>query len=103
MSFSQSKLTNKFLAEILKDVKKEFVNAPDDSSENIAHVWQLAVGEKIAAVTEIKSFNQGFLVIKVASASLCQLLTTTERPKILAKLKKDFPFLKVKNLVFRTG
>lgn len=91
------------MSDILGDIKKDF-SAPEETQEvNLLHIWTLCVGEKIAAMTEIKSFNQGFLVVKVAGASLCHLLSTTERPKILAKLKKDFPFLRVKNLVFRSG
>lgn len=99
----QSKLTNKFLSDLLGDMKRGFVEPQEMAEVNLAHIWKLCVGEKIAAVTEIKSFNHGLLVIKVSGASLSHLLTTTERPKILARLKKDFSFLKVKNIIFRSG
>ena len=74
-----------------------------DEKIDISHIWKILVGEKIAALSEVKSFHQGILVIKVSSASLNHLLSTTEKPKILKKLKSEFGFLKVKSLVFKTG
>jgi hypothetical protein len=98
-----SKITSKFLKDLLKDAKKEWVIDEFSEEKDLSLIWKTVVGEKMATLTQVKSFYQGILVIKVASASLNQLLSTTEKPKILLKLKTDYPFLKIKNLIFRSG
>lgn len=103
MSFPQSKITNKFLRQLLSDATKNLLNVDQDDKLDIAQIWTMVVGEKIAALSEVKSFYQGVLVIKVSSASLNHLLSSTEKPKIMKKLKSEFGFLKVKSLVFKTG
>ena len=102
MGQSETKLTNKFLKDLLKTHQKELTKSASPEMD-LQQVWSQIVGAKMAQVTEVKSLNQGILVIKVASAPLSQLLSTTERPKILAKIKSDYPHLKIKNVVFRTG
>lgn len=84
-------------------MSKDLFKENQDDKLDIAHVWKMVVGDKMAALTEVKSWHQGILVIKVSSASLNHLLSTTEKPKILRKFKSDFGFLKVKSLVFKTG
>ncbi len=104
MSSFQTKLTNKFLKDLLQGAQKELL--PDSQPPeglNIDEIWKSLVGDKMSSLTQVKSFYQGILVIKVTSASLCQLLSTSEKPKIMARLRADYPFVKVKNLVFRTG
>jgi hypothetical protein len=104
MSSFQTKLTSKFLKDLLQGAQKEII--PESQSPeglNIDEIWKALVGEKMAALTQVKSFHQGILIIKVTSASLCQLLSTSEKPKILARLRADYSFVKVKNLIFRTG
>ena len=61
------------------------------------------IGEKLSGLAQVKSLNNGILVIKVNSSSLNQLLSTTEKPKILLKLKTQYPFLRIKNVVFKTS
>ena len=103
MSFGSSKITNKFLRDLLGKVIKDVPCQDNAETPDVATVWKLLVGEKIAALTEVKSFYQGILVIKVSSSSLNHLLSTTEKPKILLKLKTQYSYLKVKALVFKTG
>lgn len=88
---------------MLSDATKNLLNVDQDDKLDIAQIWTMVVGEKIAALSEVKSFYQGVLVIKVSSASLNHLLSSTEKPKIMKKLKSEFGFLKVKSLVFKTG
>jgi hypothetical protein len=103
MSYSHSKITNKFLKDLLPAATEQLLDPGHKSAYNIDNIWMELVGEKMAKLTSIQSFNQGIMVVKVKGASLNHLLSTTEKPKILAKLKTNYPFLKVKNLVFRSG
>lgn len=88
---------------MLSEATKDLLNVDQDDKIDMVHIWKMVVGEKIAALSEVKSFYQGILVIKVSSASLHHLLATTEKPKIMKKLKTEFGFLKLKSLVFKTG
>lgn len=103
MSYSSSKLTSKFLKDILKKAHREIFPSELSTDQSVSDIWALVVGDKIAAVTQVKSFQNGILNVYVGSASLNQLLSTSEKPKILAKFKSHYPFLKVKNIVFRSG
>ena len=103
MSFPQSKITNKFLVDLLKKAQSQFMDPNQMDETNIEQIWNLVIGEKMALLTQVKSWYQGILIVTVASATLNNLLSRTEKPKILAKIKKDYPFLKIKNLIFRSG
>lgn len=103
MSQFSSKLTNKKLSDLLSDVKKEYLKDNLSSDFDLNHIWKLVVGEKIFELTKVLSFKEGILVIQTQSSALTHLLARVERPKILARLKSDFPFLKIKSLMFRSG
>lgn len=103
MSFPKSKITNKFLKDLLGDISKDLFTSSEEQKLDLNQVWKMVVGEKIAALSEVRSLYQGVLIIKVSSASLNHLLSTTEKSKIMKKLSADFGFLRVKSLVFKTG
>ncbi len=97
------KLTSKKLSDLLAQTKKQLLKEVQTTDIPIESIWPLVVGEKIARLTEIVSFKEGVLVISVASPTLNNLLSRIEKPKILVKLKNEFPFLKVRSLIFQTG
>lgn len=103
MSHFSHKLTNKKLADLLSDVKKVYLKDNFSSDCDLNAIWKLVVGEKIFELTRVLSFKEGVLLIQTQSSALTHLLARVERPKILARFKSDFPFLKVKSLMFRSG
>ena len=103
MSFSHTRITSKFLKDLLKDVQNGLEKDDKHQEVNIHEIWAKIIGEKLSGLTQVKSLNNGILVIKVNSSSLNQLLSTTEKPKILLKLKTQYPFLRIKNVVFKTS
>jgi len=102
-SFYMEKLTSKKLSDLLVQTKKNLLKEVQADDVPIESIWPLVVGEKIAPLTTVVSFKGGVLVIRVASPTLNNLLSRTEKPKLLSKLKNEFPFLKVRSLVFQTG
>lgn len=97
------KLTSKKLSDLLENAKKTLFKEVESKEVPIEKIWAMVVGEKIAQMTRVLSFYNGILVVNVQSSTLSGLLSRVEKPKILNKLKKDFAFLKVKSLVFKTG
>jgi len=103
MSHFSSKLTNKKLSDLLNEVKKEVLKESFSEEVDLNQIWKLIVGDKIFELTKVISFKEGVLLIQTQSSALTHLLARVERPKILARIRSDFPFLKVKSLMFRSG
>jgi hypothetical protein len=64
----------------------------------IAPFWAEIMGEKMGSLTQIVSFVDGVLTVKVKSSTLYSLLCQHERPRLIVKLQERFS---VKNIVFR--
>jgi len=103
MSHFSSKLTNKKLSDLLNEVKKEVLKESFSEEVDLNQIWKLIVGDEIFELTKVISFKEGVLLIQTQSSALTHLLARVERPKILARIRSDFPFLKVKSLMFRSG
>jgi hypothetical protein len=80
---------------MLKLSKKGYV-----SKEDILPFWRELLGEKMADMTEIVSFQEKTLTVKVKSSTLYSLLGAHEKPRLLAALQKKFS---IQKLNFRVG
>ncbi len=64
--------------------------------------WREAVGESLAAHTQIGGLRRGVLEVQVAHAVLAQELTY-QKPAILARLAETWPDEAIRDLKLRTG
>ncbi len=92
--------TGKLLSEILPGAVREIREKAGQGREEIFRFWQELIGDKIGPLTEVVSFVNGVLLVKVKSSSLYSLLCQHERPRLLKRLQEKFP---VRSLVFRVG
>jgi len=65
--------------------------------------WPDIVGQKLERMTEAVSFQEGILYIKVKNSTLYSLLNQNDKPRLLNILRKRFPKVIIKTIVFRMG
>ncbi len=69
----------------------------------ILAAWNTLVGPQLASMTQAVQFKDGVLWVKVNNSPLYSLLSQHEKPKLLAKLRAEFPKIEIKNIAFRIG
>lgn len=90
---------NDLLSNILSKIGESYEARPD----LILTVWPEVIGQKLALMTQAVSFNEGVLIVKVTNSTLHNLLSQYEKPRILNDLRRRFPRIEIKNIVFRIG
>lgn len=90
---------NDLLSNLLSKIGELYEARPD----LILTVWPEVIGQKLALMTQAVSFTEGVLVVKVSNSTLHNLLTQYEKPRILNDLRRRFPRIEIKNIVFRIG
>jgi hypothetical protein len=87
------------LPKVLEDIDKNYQKNP----KNIKKMWPEVIGEKLAPMTKIHSFDKGVLVIKVKSSTLHSLLSNYEKERLLKKMQKKFSKKIIRNIFFKIG
>lgn len=84
---------------VLAKVGEVYAERPD----LILAAWPEIIGAKLAAMTQAVSFVEGVLLVKVKNSTLYSLLNQHDKPRILSNLRKKFPKMNIKTIVFRIG
>ncbi|KPK32881.1 MAG: hypothetical protein AMS24_02820 [Chlamydiae bacterium SM23_39] len=75
----------------------------DKKKLDINKIWEEVAGEKLFSMTEVISFENKILVIRVKNSILNNILSVYEKKKLLKKIRekksKDF----IKNIIFKIG
>ena len=69
----------------------------------IVAAWPEILGEKLSPMAEAVAFADGVLQVKVKNATLYSLLVQHERIKLLGHLRRKFPKVEIRNIIFRIG
>lgn len=77
--------------------------AYDNDSEVIMQAWPEIIGDKMAPMTKVHSFQNGVLTVHVVYPALLGLLRGSEKEKLLRVLRKRFPRHHIKNIEFYIG
>lgn len=92
---------------MIKDLLPKVLHGYEKTQENkvalIFEAWPSVVGEKLAPMTEVVSYDEGIVKIKVSNSTLLSVLTGHEKGKLLAKLRECFPSVQIKTLHFFIG
>jgi hypothetical protein len=99
-NYDGTKVPAKQLKELLPQFVADMKAPTRDLLEKIKGEWFLALGEKMGPLTEVVSFVDGILMVKVKSSTLYSLLCQHEKPKLLRLLQQKFP---VRDMKFRVG
>lgn len=95
--------TSRSVVDLLPVVLQHIGRIYEDRIDLVMEAWPEIIGPKLALMTEVSSFSSGVLTIKVKNSTLHSLLHQHDKHKILANLKKKFPNLQIKNVIFRIG
>ena len=99
-SYDGTTVPAKTLQDLLPQFMIEVSKNKGDSLHEIAEVWFQMLGEKMRSMTEVLSFTDGVLTVKVKSSTLYSLLCQHERPRLLKLLQKKFS---IRDIVLRIG
>lgn len=94
---STSRQIRDLLPSFLNDLGKLYHSRPD----LVLAAWPLAIGSKLAPMTEALSFIDGILTVKVKNSTLYSLLSGQDKPRILKNLKEQLSGVEIKTIHFR--
>ncbi len=86
---------------LLSSVLKKIDTRQKINISQIRNTWSELIGEKYSAMTEVISFDDGVLTIKINSAPLFSILKAEQKTKLESEMRKRIPALKLKKLNFR--
>lgn len=89
----------KLLPKVLHQIEEIHSERPD----LVMAFWPSLVGDRIALMTEVISFKKGILLVAVNNSSLLSLLVQCEKNRLLNTLKKRFPSVIIRDIMFRIG
>jgi hypothetical protein len=93
-------LPGKNLNDLLPRFMAEINQKKEEPREKVFKEWLDILGEKMGSMTEIISFLDGILTVKVKSSTLYSLLCQHEKPRLLRLLQKKFS---IRDIKFRIG
>jgi len=87
------------LTNALSKIDVTFQGRPD----LLLAAWPDIIGPKFAPMAVAVSFQEGVLYVKVKNSTLYSLLNQHEKIRLLNALRKRFPKLVIKTILFRMG
>lgn len=94
-----STLVSDLLTKALSSIGHSYQARPD----LVLAAWPDIIGQKLSGMTEAVSFQDGILNVKVKNSTLYSLLNQNDKPRLLNILRKRFPKIPIKTIVFRMG
>ncbi len=95
--------TSRHITQILPQVLSEIGQKYQDRPDLIIASWPQIIGEQLASQARAVRFDEGFLVVKVSNSTLYSLLSTTDKPRLIKRLRERFPQVTIKSIVFKLG
>lgn len=90
---------NELMPSVLGRISESFSDRPD----LILASWPDVIGIRLAPMTQAVSFINGVLLVKVKNSSLYHLLCQNDKAKLVQSLRKKFPNIQIKTILFRIG
>ncbi|WP_420422565.1 DUF721 domain-containing protein [Simkania sp.] len=102
-SYNGNKPTSRQLKDLLPEIMNQISGKIDESPREVLDAWARIVGPKISKMARAVSFESGVLKVKVENSTLYSLLTLHEKERLLCELRKQFPKVNIRNILFRIG
>ena len=96
---STNKIVKDFLPHLLQDIKNNYLNNPN----LIIEYWPKIIGNRLAPMTKVITFENNILYVSVKSSTLFSILSLNEKGKILKLLQEKFSKDIIKNIIFKIG
>ena len=101
--YNGNKPTGRHLKDLLPEIMTQITGKVDENPREILDAWVQTVGPKISKMARAVSFESGVLKVKVENSTLYSLLTLHEKERLLSELRKQFPKVTIRNILFRIG
>jgi hypothetical protein len=101
--YNSTQNTNKHIADILPRVLDHIAKIHGVRPDLILMAWPELIGEKFAPMTKAVSFRDGILTVNVNNSTLFSILSQHEKKRLLLDLRKKFPAVPIRDLLFRLG
>lgn len=101
--YDGSKPTGRHLKDLLPEIMAQISKETANNPREILEAWSKLVGPKISKMARAVSFESGVLKVKVENSTLYSLLTLHEKERLLFELRKQFPKVDFRNILFRIG
>ena len=95
--------TSFYLGEILPSVVGNIGVQFKERGDLIIASWNQLIGPKLGPMTQAVKYEKGILFVKVRNATLYSLLNQVEKPRLVDKLKKQFPKSGIRSIAFKIG
>lgn len=102
-NYSGKRLTSHHLKDVLDYALTSLSTRMKDNPEAILASWARIVGPKIAPFTRPIRFEEGVLYVAVKNSTLLSLLSQRDKPMIVQALRRKFPDVEVRGIVFKLG
>lgn len=96
-------VTTHQISNLLDGVLSQVQGVISERADLVLAAWPEVIGPKLAGMTQAVSFTSGVMVVKVKNSTLHSLLSQNDKPRILNNLRKKFPNVAIKEILFRIG
>ena len=100
-NYNGIELTTHNVGHLLSAALSKLHGVYQESPELVMAAWSEIIGPKLVSMTQVVSFCDGILTVKVKNATLLSLLSRHDKPRILAALRQKFPRVNIANIIFR--
>ncbi|NGX58045.1 MAG: hypothetical protein K940chlam3_00946 [Chlamydiae bacterium] len=96
-------VTSRQLKDLIPYVLRKVQGAYGTRSEQVLAAWPEIIGERLAKMSCAYSFYDGVLKVRVKNSTLLSLLQQHDKSRILSQLRRRFPGVEIKTILFRIG
>ena len=96
-------VTTHHFSDVLSSVLEAIGDVYNERPDLVMAAWPEIIGPKLATMTQVVSFQEGVLTVKVKNSTLHSLLSQHDRLRILTHLRQKFPKVNINSIVFRIG
>lgn len=100
-NYNGTQLTSRHVADLLASELSKLTSKCQERPDLLLAAWPEIIGPKHAAMTQVVSFCEGILTVKVKNSTLHSLLSRHDKFRVLAAIRQRFPKMNIQNIVFR--
>lgn len=93
--------TSREIGELLPSFLSRLSTSYQQQPRAIMDAWPLIIGPSLSPMTRAISFQHGVLTVAVSHASLYSLLAQHDKNRLLDKIRKTFPQVHIKTILFK--
>ena len=102
-NYNGNRPTGKKISDLLPEILMDLSGKMSNQTYLILEAWPQIVGERIARMSRLDSFDNGILRVLVKNSTLLSLLVEHEKCRLMFMFQKRFPKVKFQDISFKIG